>query len=256
MAVTLTLEQLADHMRLDRAAIASGDPRRTILVELLQACTERVELYAPDAGRDTQNLAVTVFAAYIFDGPPQRGGAPGATNAFVFSGARAMLALWRAPVSAVVGDGGVSTTTPTVTTPTPTPTPPPTPTPTPAATRYFGTRRVRTIPGVPPVAAADTIFSESEYLNGVEFTGLRFRIPDLAPATPLLNAYVFGIAVPEGEEITSIIFEQGNQDTTHQWRQLADIAIGGETYHQWVSSRTAYFQFLGGFYFIIVVTVP
>ena len=69
MAVTLTLEQLADHLRIERAAIGAGEPTRTILVELMQVATERVEQYAPNAPRDTQNLAVARFAGYVYDAP-------------------------------------------------------------------------------------------------------------------------------------------------------------------------------------------
>ena len=94
MAVTLTLEQLADHLRIERAAVASGDPRRTILVELMQACMERVEQYAPDAPRDTQNLAVARFAGYVYDAPSASAGATYGP-AFLNSGAVSLLNPWR-----------------------------------------------------------------------------------------------------------------------------------------------------------------
>ena len=94
MAVTLTLEQLADHLRIERAAIASGDPRRTILVELLQVGEWLVEMYAPLAPNDVQNLAVARYAGYIYDSPPASAGAPYATS-FVNSGALHIISPWR-----------------------------------------------------------------------------------------------------------------------------------------------------------------
>ena len=94
MAVTLTLEQLADHLRLEPAAIAASDPRRTILVELLQVGEWLVEMYAPLAPNDVQNLAVARYAGYIYDSPPASAGASYATS-FVNSGALHIISPWR-----------------------------------------------------------------------------------------------------------------------------------------------------------------
>ena len=105
MAVTLTLEQLADHLRIERAAVGINDPRRTLLVELLQAGTHTIERCAPDAPTDVQNLAASRFAGYSYDAPPAPSGAAYAA-VFVNSGAAHLLNPWRTARAALVPTTG------------------------------------------------------------------------------------------------------------------------------------------------------
>ena len=106
MAVTLTLEQLADHLRLDRDAVASSDPRGTILASLLAVCSKRVETYAPAADSETQNLATSVMAGWLYDSPPSaRNGSYAA--AFDYSGAKHILAPYRVLTTAVVDGAAI-----------------------------------------------------------------------------------------------------------------------------------------------------
>ena len=60
MAVTITLEQIAHHVRVDLSA-QLDDPIRLILADLLNAGIEIVEKYAPDAPVRVANLSVAQF---------------------------------------------------------------------------------------------------------------------------------------------------------------------------------------------------
>ena len=101
MAVTITLEQLADHLRLDQAAVNAGDPRRTVVMELMQVASHHVERYAPDAPVDIQNLATARMAGYLYDAPPASKGFDYAPS-FDNSGARVLLAPYRGLGTATV----------------------------------------------------------------------------------------------------------------------------------------------------------
>ena len=150
MAITLTLEQLTDHLRVDRDAVNSGDPRRTILVELMQAGTERVELYAPDAPKDTQNLALSRVCGYWYDAPATGLNNSPQVDAFRISGAMALLAPFRNPFATLAPSGGGGTTDPAETDLGPsTPVVPP-------ATRYFAVK-------------ATNDFTGADFLAGEEF---------------------------------------------------------------------------------------
>ena len=239
MAVTLTLEQLADHLRIERAAVASDDVRRTILVELMQACTERVEQYAPDAPRDTQNLAVARFAGYVYDAPSASAGATYGP-AFLNSGAVSLLNPWRGGRAAAVHPE----TTLTPATPPPpvvpeTPVEPTTPV-VPAATRYFAVK-------------ADQLFTETEFLGGVEFDENGEVIIPAYPAG-VFRAY-YGIAVEHGKTLAQVLFDPDavTQDTTSQYDvpNPTDVIIGGESYSFWTAGR--YFSVTEGH--VIRITV-
>ena len=105
MPVTLTLEQLADHLRLDRAvATTPTDERYTVLLSLFESGKAEVERYAPDAPAAVQNQALAQLAGYRYDAPPAgRGGST--AYAFDYSGARALLAAYHSLVTAKVEEG-------------------------------------------------------------------------------------------------------------------------------------------------------
>ena len=104
MAVTLTLQQLADHLRLDRAAATSTDVRYVTLSSLFESGKAEVERYAPNAPSAVANQALAQLAGYRYDAPPAgRGGST--AYAFDYSGAKALLAAYHDIVSARVGEG-------------------------------------------------------------------------------------------------------------------------------------------------------
>ena len=89
MPVTLTLEQLADHLRLDRAAATATDLRYTVLLSLFESGKAEVELYAPSAPVAVQNQALAQLVGYRYDAPPAgRGGST--AYAFDYSGAKGL----------------------------------------------------------------------------------------------------------------------------------------------------------------------
>ena len=108
MPVTLTLEGLADHLRLDRAAATPTDARYTVLFSLLESGKAEVDRYAPDAPSAVANQALAQLAGYRYDAPPA--GRSGSTAyAFDYSGARALLAAYHVVATATVGDGAPQT---------------------------------------------------------------------------------------------------------------------------------------------------
>ena len=225
MTITLSLEQLADHLRLDREAVDVGDPRRTILVELWQAGADRIELYAPDAPKDTKNLALACFAGYKYDSPPTFAG-----DVFRLSGAQGLLAPWRVPVFATVG----GTTAPSAATGDTTgetdlePSEPETA----PATRYLAVK-------------ATNDFDADDYLHGVEFTGDQVTVPVFPDG--VLRAYI-GVAIEAGKVITRIAFDPdgSNQIVTSQWSRESQIVIAGQPYTPW-DSNGVYFSSVAGF---------
>ena len=93
MAVTLTLGELANQVRISVTASTSDvpDEYNTILSTNLAAATALVESRAPAAPDDSQNKAVVQLVAYWLDAPPaapQRFG----YNAWLHSGAAQILA--------------------------------------------------------------------------------------------------------------------------------------------------------------------
>ena len=108
MAVTLTLEQLADHLRIERAAVAIGTPQNTVLAEMLALATATVEQYAVSAPDSAHNIAAARMVGYAFDAPPAA--AMTAYAAIMLnSGAASLLNPWRA------ASGGMTTATGTAT---------------------------------------------------------------------------------------------------------------------------------------------
>ena len=93
MAVTLSLSALALALRvIVRTGGSIDDGRRDILTGLLAASTLEVEGYAPSAPEETANEAVKRMAGYMFDQSPAGRRSMEAPNAFILSGARALLA--------------------------------------------------------------------------------------------------------------------------------------------------------------------
>lgn len=232
MAVTISLEQLADHLRLDRDAINSGDPRRTIVIEAMQASVHHVEGYAPEAPVDVQNMAVARMVGYLYDAPPANPSRNVSTpeSGFRNSGAKSLLSPWRT-ISFALVDGSTSTSTTTNgngdttgetdldgSTPV-----------TPAATRYFA------------VKTTDD-FTASDYLSGVEFTGTRITIP------PFTIRSFFGVALEHGKTLHALTFDPDGsaQLVTGQWSEQPDIVIAGEPYSPW-DSNGVYFPIVAGF---------
>ena len=92
MAVTLTIQELALHLRLtisDTAVIP--EPWVIELVDSLAAATELVERRAPDAPTVSQNSAVIRICAYWFQAP-EAAAARFGFNAWQNSGAAQLLA--------------------------------------------------------------------------------------------------------------------------------------------------------------------
>ena len=103
MAVTVTLSALALALRVTvRAGGPIDDGRRDILTGLLAVCTAQVDGYAPEAPPETANEAVKRMAGYMFDVAPGGGRSMEAPNAFILSGARALMARFYVPKPARV----------------------------------------------------------------------------------------------------------------------------------------------------------
>ena len=102
MAVTLTVEELAQATRITAAGEAIPADFLTILTRQLASATAAVQQYAPAAPDDVANEAVVLFVGYALESPltSRAGRAP--SNAFINSGARALLAPWHIPVTARV----------------------------------------------------------------------------------------------------------------------------------------------------------
>lgn len=100
MAVTLSLSALALALRvIVRTGASIDDGRREILTGLMAASTLEVEGYAPSAPSETQNEAVKRMAGYLFDQAPAGRRSMDAPNAFILSGARALLSRYYVPRS-------------------------------------------------------------------------------------------------------------------------------------------------------------
>ena len=111
MAVTLTLEQLADHLRIERVAVAAGTPQNTVLTEMLALAAATVEQYAVSAPDSAHNIAAARMVGYAFDAPPAASMTAYGVI-FVNSGAASLLNPWRSARADAVPAIGL---TPTVT---------------------------------------------------------------------------------------------------------------------------------------------
>ena len=93
MPVTLTVNQLAVETRVSTdSAVSPVEPWNTILQRQLSVGTEIVQTYAEDAPDDVLNEAVIRMVGYWLESP---GFTRTPQNAFIHSGARALLAAWR-----------------------------------------------------------------------------------------------------------------------------------------------------------------
>ena len=111
MAVTLTLEQLADHLRIERAAVAVDTPVNTVLAEMLALATATVEQYAVSAPDSAHNIAAARMVGYAYDSPPAAAMTAYAA-AMVNSGAAHFLNPWksaRAGMTEATATGGLQT---------------------------------------------------------------------------------------------------------------------------------------------------
>ena len=100
MPVTITLNDLAVALRVSVSPSQPPPaPYKSILEALLKTATEAVTVYATEAPEATANQAVVQMAGYLFDQPAVT---RKPSEAFIFSGARALLASWRSPMSTVV----------------------------------------------------------------------------------------------------------------------------------------------------------
>ena len=169
MAVTLTLEQLADHLRIERAAVASGTILAGILSEMLALATATVEKYAVDAPESALNVAAARMVGYAYDAPP----APAATAyaaIMVNSGAASLLNPWRSARAEIVPAIGLP-----VAEPEPTPTPTPETILTPAYIPHPGSH-FRYVGW-----SIDTTVTSGELANGQQYSGDDLTIPDGGP---------------------------------------------------------------------------
>ena len=92
MAVTLTVEQLAAHLRLsDGESVA--EPTAGILTRHLATATALIESYAPNAPEAVQNEAAIRLCGWLYDAPSH--GMRGIQNGLSASGAAALLGRWR-----------------------------------------------------------------------------------------------------------------------------------------------------------------
>ena len=228
MAVTLTLEQLADHLRIERAAIGAGEPARTILVELMQVGTAFVEQYADAAPRDVQNLAVARFAGYAYDAAPSPAGA-GFAAMWLNSGCVHLLNPWRDARAAAVHPTSLTGAT-TATDPDETDLEPTTPV-VPVATRYF--------------ALSETeVFTETDFLNGEELDEDGRATVPVFPAG-LFRAF-FGLALEHGKTLHQAVF--GPEEALPQvtpFIERDDVTIAGEPYRYW-ATNFAFFSITAG----------
>ena len=98
MALTLTVAQLSQAVG-ETVTGSPGPPHLAILARQLVGAEQRIEVYAPDAPDETKNLAAIQMIGWLREAPfASRNPA----SAFVYSGARDLLAPWRVPVVATV----------------------------------------------------------------------------------------------------------------------------------------------------------
>lgn len=92
MALTITVEQLAAHLRLsDGQAVA--EPTNGILTRHLETARVLIESYAESAPEAAQNEAAIRLVGWLYDLPTH--GMRGIQNGLSASGAAALLGPWR-----------------------------------------------------------------------------------------------------------------------------------------------------------------
>ena len=99
MAVTLTVNDLSLALRITTHLETPALPYSDILDRQLAAASAIVESYAPAAPDENLNEAVIMLVGHLLQQPPHSR-AP--ENAFILSGARALLGPWSVPKSTTV----------------------------------------------------------------------------------------------------------------------------------------------------------
>ncbi len=92
-APSITVNQLGAALRITVGDSDLRDPELTIITRLAAAAQALVQKYAPDAPPEIMAEAVVRIAGYLYDAPPA-GAAQRYANAYVNSGAAALLNPW------------------------------------------------------------------------------------------------------------------------------------------------------------------
>ncbi len=93
MAITISVDQLAAHLRLGDGVTALEEPTNGILTRHLATAKALIESYAPSAPEAVQNEAAIRFVGWLYDSPTH--GMRGIQNAMSASGAAALLGRFR-----------------------------------------------------------------------------------------------------------------------------------------------------------------
>lgn len=101
MAVTLTVEELAQELRVSTGTARLPEPLAGIMSRLLGACSEMVENYAPLAPDSVHNRACVRLAGYEYLASPTSNRF---RNGFQNSGTQALLARYRVARAVAVVD--------------------------------------------------------------------------------------------------------------------------------------------------------
>ena len=100
MPLTITIGELSAAVRITTdPTTGPQEPYLTELARHLAVAEAQIDLYAEDAPEAVKNEAAVRFVGYLVDAPPT---SRSPQNAFILSGARALLSSWREPVSALV----------------------------------------------------------------------------------------------------------------------------------------------------------
>lgn len=98
MALTITVDQLSEAVELTVSG-SPDPPYLAILTRQLAVAEHRIELAAPDAPDDVKNEAAVRFVGYLLEAPLA---SRNPVNAFINSGAKALLSPWHDLASALV----------------------------------------------------------------------------------------------------------------------------------------------------------
>ena len=102
--MTITLAQLAGHLRVGDGTTEPTGPVGLVLTRVLAAAVAVVEHHAPNAPEAIQNEAAVRLAGWLYDSDPA-GANPGGPQGLRASGAGSLLGPWRAPSAGAVRGG-------------------------------------------------------------------------------------------------------------------------------------------------------